>query len=223
MTNHRRGIARELAAAAIGRGSPLEWFNELYHLADGDASIVPWADMVVNPNLTGWLERAVVEAAGQRALVIGCGLGDDAEMLRKVGFDVTAFDLSTACIEWCRRRFPESAVDYTVADLLELPSGWLRRFDFVLEAYTLQVLPVEMRARAIDQIEACTAPGGRLLVIARGRDAVDETGEMPWPLLRSELQRFVERGLSERMFEDYMDEEEPPVRRFRVEYVRESR
>ncbi|MDZ7952448.1 hypothetical protein [Nostoc sp. DedQUE09] len=33
-------------------------------------------------------------ASGQKALVIGCGLGDDAEALAHLGFEVTTFDIS---------------------------------------------------------------------------------------------------------------------------------
>ena len=37
-------------------------------------------------------------------------------------------------------------------------------------------------------------PGGMLLVIARGRDAADDEGQMPWPLTREELENFSARG-----------------------------
>jgi hypothetical protein len=44
---------------------------------------------------------------------------------------------------------------------------------------------------------------------------------MPWPLIRSELEEVpILRTLA---FEDYMDGESPPVRRFRVLYEKRSR
>ena len=55
-------------------------------------------------------------ASEQKALIIGCGLGDDAEALAKLGFEVTAFDISTSAIAWCQQRFPDSTVNYLVAD-----------------------------------------------------------------------------------------------------------
>ena len=64
------------------------------------------------------------------------------------------------------------------------------------------------------------APGGDLLVIARGREATDPPGTMPWPLLREELAEFTRAGLEERGFDDFLDAETPPVRRFRVHYRR---
>jgi SAM-dependent methyltransferase len=215
-----RTLARRLAADAVGNGQPLEWFETLYREAGDDASVIPWADMSVNPNLAAWLERGGIDGTGRRALVVGCGLGDDAEALAANGFEVTAFDISATCIERCSRRFGGSSVEYCVADLFAPPSAWERVFDFVLEAYTLQVLPEKLRPGAIQRIARFVAPDGTLLVIARGRGADDDPGKMPWPLLRSELDEFGNCGLTEVRFEEFVDSEEPPVRRFRVEYRR---
>jgi hypothetical protein len=44
---------------------------------------------------------------------------------------------------------------------------------------------------------------------------------MPWPLTRDELAAARSLGLCEVLFEDYMDNEDPPVRRFRACYRRE--
>lgn len=219
MTEHRK-LARELAAESIKRGQPMDWFETLYGRAKGDEGGIPWADMTVNPNLQTWLEHKGVDAAGRKAMVVGCGLGDDAEALAALGFQVTAFDVSQTCIEWCRRRFPDSRVDYRVADLLSPPPEWRRTFDFVLEIYTLQALPVELREAAIHSIGECVATEGTLLVIARGRDETEDSGNMPWPLTRSELDQFCRVGLTEMNFEDFKDAEDPPVRRFRIEYRR---
>lgn len=215
-----RKHARELATRAVAQGRPLDWFEKLYETAVDDASAIPWADMAVNPNLATWLEENSIDGSGLSALVIGCGLGDDAEALADLKFSVTAFDISETCIAWCRRRFPNSPVQYLSADLFELPSDWRRQFDFVFEAYTLQVLPADLRPDAIKQIVNCVAPGGTLLVISRGRDETDPSGQMPWPLVRSELQEFTACGLAQIKFEDYVEREDPPVRRFRAEYRR---
>ena len=47
----------------------------------------------------------------------------------------------------------------------------------VFEAYTLQVLPPELRASAVAAIAECLAPGGKLLVVARGRGLFRLLGE----------------------------------------------
>ncbi|MEX2111989.1 MAG: class I SAM-dependent methyltransferase [Pirellulales bacterium] len=222
MTEPDRTLARRLARESLERGDATGWFDALYSAAQGDPSVVPWADQTANPNLLDWLAQRPHED-GRRALVVGCGLGDDAEALSERGYRVTAFDVSPTAIGWCRRRFPQSNVNYEVADALSLPAAWRRSFDLIVEIYTLQTLPPELRATAISQLASCLAPGGTLLVVARARDVADEQGTMPWPLTRAELDQFVTHGLQSASFADFLDSHEaPPVRRFRAEYRREA-
>jgi SAM-dependent methyltransferase len=215
-----RATARELAGRHVADGDPLGWFEVLYATSAGDSSSIPWADLSPNPSLVSWLEQESASGSGHRALKIGCGLGDDAEELSRRGFDVTAFDISPTAISWCRERFPKSSVCYVEADLLRPPDAWERGFDFVLESYTLQVLPSELRSEAMHRAAGFVAPGGTLLVITRGREPGEAEGAMPWPLTRQELEVFTKAGLSELRFEDYSDDERPPVRRFRATYAR---
>jgi hypothetical protein len=93
-----------------------------------------------------------------------------------------------------------------------------RGFDFVLESYTLQVLPPELRPVAAGAIAGLLAPGGTLLVIARGRASHEDPGAMPWPLTPAEL-RGMFAGLRLVRFDDFVDDEHPPVRRLRAEYA----
>lgn len=221
MTDQERATARELAQRHVADGDPLGWFEVLYVTAGGNSSSIPWADLSPNPNLVSWLEQQGVVGSGRKAIKIGCGLGDDAEELSRRGFDTTAFDISPTAISWCRRRFPRSSVSYAEADLLRPPDEWVKGFDFVLESYTLQVLPSELRDGAIRRVADFVAPGGTLLVITRGREPGEAEGTMPWPLTRQEMAVFKEAGLAELHFEDYLDDESPPVRRFRATYGRD--
>ncbi len=200
--------------------NPLNKFESMYVQARGDPAAISWADLVPNPNLVRWLDANAIDTSGKQALVVGCGLGDDAEELAHRGFTTTAFDVSPTAIEWCRRRFPDSGVEYVVADLFQLPSDWRAAFDFVLESYTLQVLPAELRRQAMPAISDLVAHGGTLLLIARGRDGDDPPGNSPRPLTREELGKFKSQGLVERAFQDFMDDESPPVRRFVITYQR---
>jgi len=211
-----RTRARELAKEFLDRGDPKGWFDALYIEAKGDESAIPWADLTPNPQLEEWLRDKNGE--GRTALVIGCGLGDDAEVGAARGFAVTSFDISPQAIAWCKRRFPNSKVNYVVADLLAPPSEWQNAFDLVVEINTLQVLPEELRTAAMKSTADFLAESGDLLVIARAREPEEDRGTMPWPLTRVELAEFEGLGLTQILFEDFLDDETPPVRRFRVHH-----
>lgn len=206
-----------MAAQFSAKGDPLGWFEALYQETRDNPTAIPWADMRPNPNLLS----ATLPERG-KALVVGCGFGDDAEYLSTSGFTVTAFDIAPTAIEACRKRFPSSMVRYEVADLLRLPKEWNDAFDFVFEANTLQALPAELRLEAMRCIARCVAPSGTLLLIARGREPSEPEGQMPWPLLHEELQPFIDAGLHEESFENFHDFEPEPVRRFRIFYRRPS-
>jgi 2-polyprenyl-3-methyl-5-hydroxy-6-metoxy-1,4-benzoquinol methylase len=214
MSGSNRTRARELAAESKRTGDPVGWFEQLYREQEQGQPVVPWADLRVNLNLPP------LEGAGKMALVVGCGFGDDAEQLAAWGFETTAFDVSPSAIRACMRRFPESRVNYVAADVLAPPGEWTGRFDFVLEVYTLQVLPAEFRPRAIHGLAGFLKKDGVILLVARGREESDPEGTMPWPLTRRELDEFAAAGLREESFEDYFDTESPPVRRFRATYVK---
>jgi SAM-dependent methyltransferase len=215
-----RSLAREIAGEHLSRNDPVGWFEALYRRANADAAVIPWADLKANVNLTHWLDRERIAGGGKRAIVIGCGLGDDAEELAQLGFQVTAFDISPTAVEWCQRRFPNSAVHYVAADLFQLDPAWLDAFDFVFESYTLQVLPVSIRHRAMENVARLVAPSGTLLVVCRARNESDPPGQMPWPLMEKEVLQFEALGLSKISLEDFFDPEEPDVRRFRAVYLR---
>ena len=163
-----RSRARALARESIEQGDAVGWFERLYAEASRGDAVVPWADLAPNPHVVEWLEREA--PAPGCALDVGTGLGDTAEDLAGRGFDVVAFDVSPTAVTAARRRFPNSRVAYRVADLLQLPADFAGAFDLVIECYTLQVLPPAARSQAIASLRGTLAPGGSLLVVARGRE-----------------------------------------------------
>ncbi len=206
------------------------WFDDLYAQARRGERNVPWAELAPRPAFAKWLRREQPRGQGRPAVVVGCGLGDDAEALAAHGFDVTAFDVSPTAVAWCRERFPQSSVDYQVADLFALPDEWRGAFDFVLESLTVQALPIELRSEAVAGVASLVAPGGALLVICLGTnlDAGEADGRSgpPWPLTREELDRFQQHALREQRVEQLAYGDGPSgegtLHRWRVEYIKQA-
>jgi SAM-dependent methyltransferase len=233
-TDQNRAFARRLAADSIARGDDVGWFEQLYAAAEAGTATVPWADLAPNPNMVAaladlsglpypaGLPELHMQPRRERAVVVGCGLGDDAEYVASLGFETVAFDVAPTAITGALKRFPRSTVEYETADLLNPPDGWIGRFDLVVEVYTLQVLTGAARRRAIEQVARLVAPGGRLLVIARARGASDPPGQMPWPLTRAEIESFSSYGLSTLSIVEFPDVEEPAVRRWKAWFSRDA-
>ncbi|MEO8043109.1 MAG: hypothetical protein ABI646_10895, partial [Acidobacteriota bacterium] len=93
-----------------------------------------------------------------------------------------------------------------------------RGFDFVLEIYTIQPLPMDMRERVIDAIAAFVNNTGELVIVTRGREDDEEPVELPWPLSRKDLSRFETHGLTQADFRVIDGDEDPPIPRFVVQY-----
>ena len=169
------------------------FFDQVYAMAGGDEAAVPWADLKPKDKLLEWL--AAHPGDGRTAIDIACGLGDNAEALAAAGYATTAFDLSEKAVEWARRRFPGSAVDYQTANLLSPPPEWIAGFDLVHECYTIQSVPPAMQQAFSQAVAALVRPGGRLLVYTRLRPEGSAHEGPPWPLMPSEIAAFDRLGL----------------------------
>ena len=217
-------IARErtkaIAQEFIDKGEPLGWFEALYRESAGDNEKIPWADLEPNRFLKEWADARDLKGDGRKALVVGCGLGDDARFLYDRGFDVTAFDISPTAIEWARKLHSETAIRFLTADLFDTPKEWYKAFEFVLEVYTIQPLPIEMRPQVIDAIANFVMFDGKLLVVTRGRENDEVPDELPWALSREDLLRFEKNGLVQTDFQIMPGDEDPPIPRFVIEYKR---
>ncbi len=181
---------------SIHEDQPSNWFEPLYSNASKDGEGVPWANMDTHPSFANWLGRNALTGEGKSALVVGCGMGDDAIELETLGFDVTAFDVSETAITYCKERFPQSNVAFEQADLLHDQPQWRRKFDFVLEIFTVQALPPKYEDDLIRNIAGFVAPGGRLLVIAEvGSEQRSFDNGPPWLLTPGHVDGFASCGL----------------------------
>lgn len=215
-----RERARELAEKYISENNPTGWFEELYREASGDHEKISWADLEPNRFLVQYAEQIDLRGNNRKALVVGCGLGDDARFLHDLNFDVTAFDVSPTAIEWARRLHKDTDIKFVVADLFAAPKDWYQAFEFVLEVYTIQPLPLEMRPQVIDAIANFVEFRGVLIVVTRGRADDEEPLELPWALSRKDLARFESNGLKQIRFEKMLGDEDEPIPRFVIEYER---
>ena len=194
------------------------WFERLYVAAETGEAEVPWDKGAPHHLLERWVRERGLPGDGRRAMVVGCGMGRDSEYLAELGFATVAFDFSATAIAAVRRRFPDSPVDYRVADLLDPPAAWAAgAFDLVVESLTVQSLPRQLRPAAIARVRELVAPGGTLLVIAAVKGADEDPPDGPWPLTRAEVESFAGGDLALVGLEDFRD---PDAHRWRAEFRR---
>ena len=200
---------------------PTGWFERLYVAAEAGEAEVPWERAEPNSRLVTWAEEERFEGGGRTALVVGSGLGMDAEYVARLGFDTTAFDIAPTAIRVSKERFPGSPVNYMVADLLDPPPEWHQAFDFVLESITVQALPPPLHAEATQRVTELVAPGGTLLVLSAAGDESEPPDDgPPWPLTRREVEAFASGDLETVRIEQLHDPNDSFPRRWRAEFRR---
>jgi SAM-dependent methyltransferase len=186
-----------LAQEALEAGDPTGWFDELYRAGADGRTTMPWDRTTPHPLLHRWTRQHPFAGIGHDAVVVGCGLGADAEHIASLGYRTVAFDISAIAINLARRRHQNSAVEYKVADLLALCEEWVHRFDLVVEVITVQALPDPPRRQAIVNVGRLVADGGTLIVIeaVRHPSSAPPAPNEPWPLDRDEIDAFATDGL----------------------------
>jgi SAM-dependent methyltransferase len=180
---------RKFSNAASKTDQPLSWFEQLYESADRDDDWIPWDNGAAHPFFSDWIERAPDRSS--RALVVGCGLGDDAVLLAELGWNVTAFDLSPSAIKWASERHSErvssalGTVRWLTMDLTNPPYYWAGLFDLVLEVHILQAIPEDIRERAAEILPKFLNETGHLVCIGRLKSSISNVDGPPWPLERT--------------------------------------
>ncbi len=210
-----------LASRSIAAGDPTGWFDRLYAAGTAGEVPMPWDRAAPHPMLLQWMQASGLARRGRRAIVVGCGLGADAEYVAGLGYATVAFDVAETAIRVARQRHPGTSVHYLTADLLNSPPDWRAAFDLVVDVFTVQALPDPPRRTAIVNVGRMVAPGGTLIVIAARHVETDaEVHGPPWPLKREEIDAFTTDGLSPVRVEETADPRWPDHARWRAEFRR---
>jgi cyclopropane fatty-acyl-phospholipid synthase-like methyltransferase len=183
-------------ALGVSENQPTDWFETLYANSSEAGNGVPWANMSTHPIFKKWLDQNKLDGNGKTALVVGCGMGDDAITLEALGFEVTAFDVAQSAIDLCHKRFPNSSSNFVQEDLLAGIPAWSKKFDFVLEIYTIQALPPKYEQTLIKNLSDLVSDEGKLLLITEVQHQKrDFENGPPWLLNKDYVQSFENQGL----------------------------
>ncbi len=177
----------EIFNRSMESNEPLLWFEQLYSESERDRGMIPWDWREPHPFLVEWARE---NRPSGTALVIGCGLGEDAAFLSSLGWDVTAFDISETAVAWAKKIHNDSKVDWKVADLLELRDSWKGNFDLVLEVHILQAIPKQICEEASRRLAPLVSESGFLVCIGRISESQEDLEGPPWPLKIEEIENI---------------------------------
>lgn len=156
-------------------------FAPLYHLIypNWDESIERQADM---------LDSVIREIWGKSVcsvLDVSCGIGTQSLGLAKLGYQVTASDLSSDEVERAKReaKARNLSIDFTSADMREAYKHHARQFDLVISCDNAipHLLTDEDILAAFQQMYECTQPEGGCIITVRDYENEDFSGPQMKP------------------------------------------
>ena len=100
---------------------------------------------------------------GKRALDFGCGTGRSTRFLRKLGFNVTAVDVSEDMLRMARATDPSG--DYRLVPGDNFDELEAAAFDLVLSAFTFDNIPGAMKAGIFRDLGRLLAPKGIIVSV----------------------------------------------------------
>lgn len=138
---------------------------------------VPWNRSEPSEELVQLIESEQVKPC--KALDLGCGLGRNSIYLAKLGFEVTAVDLSPDAITKANRLAVEADVDidYRAIDLLEDLDGIDEQFEFIIEWNVLHHIYPQNRKKYAQAVEKLLAKDGKYLSVCFSEDNTNFGGE----------------------------------------------
>ena len=131
----------------------------------------------------GWQEEAALlrpvigEGQGQAVLDCSCGWGKQAVALAKLGWQVSACDVSETSLEFARQlaRREDVPVDFRFCDMRDLVNEYHQQFDWVVSCYALYEIPTRAEIRrAVQGMFHALKPGGKCYLRFRDMDFLME-------------------------------------------------
>ena len=128
------------------------------------------------------LERVLSEAPSDRVIDLGCGAGQHARLLAKLGADVVAIDASEDVILRAQESLDEEAIDriqYILTDMGAVERSVHGHFGaaFCLGNTLAQLLSPESVSRMLIGLKRRLRPGAPLLIQGLNYDRIFATGE----------------------------------------------
>jgi 3-polyprenyl-4-hydroxybenzoate decarboxylase len=121
------------------------------------AEQLPWHTPVVDPDIAA----ALGQGRG-RLLDLGCGLGTVAIAAARLGYQVTASDVSPVALSEAKKAAGSLPIDFVADDVLN--SKLEGTFDAVVDRAVLHTLPTASHDRYLRQVTRLMKPGARLVL-----------------------------------------------------------
>ena len=149
-------------------------YEERYKTAHAQG--VSWASSVSTPIVMEVIDKYGISHS-QRLLEIGCGEGRDSRTVLEHGFQLTATDISSEAIAYCKEKMPEFENQFSVLDCLsdELDE----KFDFLFAIAVVHMLvPDEDRDGFYGFLRSHLTAGGIALICTMGDGEVERQSDI---------------------------------------------